>query len=78
MEQWDEAHGRFGYEIASGLLVALVLQKTLSKKSATTLIRETMEHLIGTQPHLEEEIRQIAAKSTAQVQLLTLMEGRRD
>lgn len=78
MDKYDKAHGLFGYEIASGILIMLVLQGQLSKKSAATLIQETLEHLIQTHPDLEQELREIAAKGTAQVEMLTLLEGRRE
>ena len=72
MGKWQEAHGLFAYELASGALVGLVITGVLTKTAATKLINDSLDHLLDGYPDLEKELRQVAAKATAQVEILAI------
>lgn len=72
MDKWERAHGLFGYELASGLIVALVVTGTVSKLAATKLIGDLRDHLCENYPDLKAEFQEIAAKNTGQVELLSV------
>ena len=76
LERWQRAHGWFAYEIASGLLTGLVVSGALSKAAATKLISNTLNHLSKELPDLREELQEIAAKGTAQVEMVSIQADR--
>jgi hypothetical protein len=77
-EQWERAHGWFAYELASGVLTALVLSGTLRKSAANALINDCLNHLSEQHPDLKEELQEIAAKGTAQIEMLSLQSRQKD
>ena len=76
MDNWQTAHGLFAYELASGVLVGLVVSGALSKSAATILISECLGHLSEAFPDLQQELQEIAAKGTGQIEMLSIAAGR--
>jgi hypothetical protein len=69
---WQTAYALFAYEMASALNVAFAAQGVTSKKAATSLISDCLNHLKQQHPILKEQLEHIAAKSTAQLQMVTI------
>lgn len=72
MDDWQRAHGLFAYELATGILVGLVIRGSLSKAAATSLVEEAARYLREGYPALQTMIDEIQAKATAQIEMLAI------
>ena len=72
LDDWQTAHGLFAYELATGVLIGLVINNTLSKSAAISLIEEAKSYLASGYPSLEKVFDEISAKATAQVSMLSI------
>lgn len=70
MSHWEDSHGLFAYEVATGLLVHQVLTGGMSKLAAIKRIDDARIYLSREKPSRQPLFEQIAAKATAQIEVV--------